>query len=169
MWRSDLDPRATFLIEHLNLQPHPEGGFFSEIFRSEHAVQPADERPVRSALTTIYFLLASGQTSKFHRVASDEVWHHLEGASLDLFIIDPQIGSRSTLKLESASASSNPENATRIVKAGWWQAARSNGSYTLAGCTVGPGFDFADFHLARSLPEKAEAIAASFPDWTDLI
>jgi len=164
-----MDPRASFLIKQLNLQRHPEGGFYSEIFRSECAVLPEGERSERSALTTIYFLLTAGQASLFHRVASDEVWHHLEGDSLDLFVIDPQMKEGSRLTLESTTTALDPALAVRIVKAGSWQAARSNGSFSLLGCTVGPGFDFADFDLARSLPDEAKQISTSFPDWADLI
>ena len=70
--------RAEDLITELGLQPHPEGGYFRESFRSAHKVQPLDERSLRSALTTIYFLLIKGQHGRWHRVASDETWHFYE-------------------------------------------------------------------------------------------
>ena len=80
--------RAQQLIETLQLQPHPEGGWFREVFRSAAQVAPADGRPARQALTTIYFMLQAHQHSRWHRVASDEVWIHLEGVPLALWISD---------------------------------------------------------------------------------
>jgi hypothetical protein len=80
--------RAKELISELDVKPHPEGGYFREIFRSKHKVQPLDERSARSALTTIYFLLTKGQYGRWHWVASDEVWHFYEGDPLELYWID---------------------------------------------------------------------------------
>ena len=77
--------RAKDLIRELRLQPHPEGGYFREIFRSAHKVQPLDERSARCALTTIYFLLVKGQHGRWHRVASDEAWHFYEGDPLEIY------------------------------------------------------------------------------------
>ncbi|MGE0393403.1 MAG: GNAT family N-acetyltransferase [Vicinamibacterales bacterium] len=136
--------RAEELIAELGLQPHPEGGWYAEVFRSTSPVQPADGRGVRSALTTIYFLLTAGQTSRLHRVTSDEVWHFYEGDPLELTIAPGDLVSRSLTTLGPAGASSAP---VCTVPAGCWQAARPLGAYTLVGCTVGPGFDFADFEL----------------------
>ncbi|HWK88608.1 MAG TPA: cupin domain-containing protein, partial [Longimicrobium sp.] len=81
--------RAAELLRSLRMEGHPEGGAYREIYRSPTAVQPQDRRHGRSALTVIYFLLADGQQSRWHRVQSDEVWQHLEGAPLELFRIDP--------------------------------------------------------------------------------
>ena len=80
--------RAKDLISELHLQPHPEGGYFREVFRSAHKVQPLDERLARVALTTIYFLLVKGQHRRWHRVASDEAWHFYEGDPLEVYWID---------------------------------------------------------------------------------
>ena len=77
--------RAKELISELDVKPHPEGGYFREIFRSKHKVQPLDERSARSALTTIYFLLTKGQYGRWHWVASDEMWHFSEGDPLELY------------------------------------------------------------------------------------
>src|SRR5579862_1795835 len=84
-----LHPRAASLIAELGLLPHPEGGYYRELFRSGEPVRPADGRGDRAALTTIYFLLASGQHSRWHRVASDEAWHHYEGDALELLWLEP--------------------------------------------------------------------------------
>lgn len=80
--------RARELIETLKLQPHPEGGWYGEVFRSASSVTPADGRAPRSALTSIYYLLEAGQHSRWHRVLSDEVWVHLEGVPLALWTCD---------------------------------------------------------------------------------
>src|ERR1044071_8201553 len=80
--------RARELIGELHLEPHPEGGYFREIFRSAFKVQPLDDRSARSALTTIYFLLLKGQHSRWHRVASDEAWHFYAGDPLELYWIE---------------------------------------------------------------------------------
>src|SRR5687768_6874703 len=84
-----IDARAAELIAQLGLQPHPEGGFYRELFRSPHTVGTGDARGPRSALTTIDFLLVRGQFSAWHRVASDEVWHLLEGGPLRLWLMPP--------------------------------------------------------------------------------
>ena len=80
--------RAHELIETLKLQPHPEGGWYGEVFRSASSVTPTDGRAPRSALTSIYFLLEASQHSRWHRVLSDEVWVHLEGVPLTLWTCD---------------------------------------------------------------------------------
>jgi len=133
--------RARELISELRLEPHPEGGYFREVFRSPHEVKPLDERPPRSALTTIYFLLVKGQHSRWHRVASDEAWHFYEGDPLVVYWIDDRdgvhkevLGSKNGLPL-------------CVVPAGCWQAAQPRDEYSLVGCTVGPGFDFQDFEM----------------------
>lgn len=138
-----MHPRATELIQELDLAPHPEGGYFREIFRSAQQVQPLDPRPPRSALTTIYFLLISGQHSRWHRVLSDEVWHFYEGDPLDIFWID----SGKVLHRDRLSSGARGAQPTCVVAAGCWQAARPLGAYSLVGCTVGPGFEFADFEM----------------------
>ena len=148
--------RATELIRDLNLKPHPEGGYFREVFRSEHKVKPWDDRPARSALTAIYFLLLKDQHSRWHRVASDEAWHFHEGDPLVVYWIDGGNGVH-----EEALASGPPKGQPLcVVPAGCWQAAKSRGEYSLAGCTVGPGFDFQDFELiAPSSPDLARITA----------
>ena len=136
--------RAAELIELLDLSPHPEGGFYRELFRSEEVVVPADQRGDRSALTTIYFLLTDDTYSRWHRVRSDEVWHLYEGGPLEVMELDAECRTLETHTLAPVAAEARP---VHTVPAGRWQAARSLGPYTLVGCTVGPGFDFADFEL----------------------
>jgi len=143
-------PRVAELIEKLDLRPHPEGGFYREIFRSAQTVTPHDGRPARSALTTIYFLLPHGAVSRWHKVASDEVWHLYEGGPLELLELDPSLRNLVRHRLESGQCP------VTTIEAGNWQAARSVSDYTLVGCTVGPGFDFADFVLLSDEPGFAD-------------
>lgn len=142
-WKAPpLPARARALIRTLGLLPHPEGGFYSEVHRSEDQVRT--DRGKRSALTTIYFLLPKGAVSRFHRVESDEVWHHYEGAPLRLLRMDPDFGGKADLTLGPLKGKTAP---VAVIPRGHWQAAESRGDFTLVGCSVGPGFDFADFHL----------------------
>ena len=145
--RTDIAPRAAQLIEQLGLQPHPEGGHYREVFRSPQAVRTDDARGPRSALTTIDFLLLRGQFSAWHRVASDEVWHLLEGGPLRLWLMAPGGGRCEHVDLAPVSAGSRPRH---TVPAGWWQAAEPLAEFAYVGATVGPGFDFADFSFLRA-------------------
>jgi len=135
--------RAEALISELRLEPHPEGGYFREIFRSPHKVERLNDKSLRSALTTIYFLLIKGQHGRWHRVASDEVWHFYEGDPLDLYWIDAQ----DVVHHEVLGTGSSEALPTCVVPARCWQAARPLGEYSLLGCTVAPGFDFQDFEM----------------------
>jgi uncharacterized protein len=139
-----MNPRAAELIERLRLQPHPEGGFYAEVHRSPSTVDALDGRPRRAALTSIYFLLPAGAISRWHRVLSDEVWCHLEGASIELHLLDAAQPAAHSVSLGPVSPNTTPQH---TVPAGVWQAARSRGDYSLAACMVAPGFDFADFAL----------------------
>ena len=152
--------RARRLIAELGLAPHPEGGHFREVFRSPETVAPADGRGVRSALTTIYFLLRAGERSRLHRVASDECWHFYEGDPLELYWVDGD-GPLRRHVLGPAEGEARP---VAVVPAGAWQAARTTGAYTLVGCSVGPGFDFADFELRDDGAPTPDDPAARFPE-----
>src|SRR5438067_544626 len=89
---AEVTARAAALVRDLDLSPHPEGGFYRELFRSTLDVQPADDRDRRAALTTTYFLLPGGAVSRWHAVRSDEVWHFYEGAPLELWTMPPDFG-----------------------------------------------------------------------------
>jgi uncharacterized protein len=143
--------RPADLIARLQLSPHPEGGHYAEVHRAAAQVNVLDGRGLRSALTSIYFLLCEGEISRWHRVASDEVWVHLEGAPIELHLLDGATRTVKTITLGPVSERSAPQH---TVPAGWWQAARTSNvggtgtdTYSLAACMVGPGFDFADFAL----------------------
>jgi predicted cupin superfamily sugar epimerase len=144
--------RAQALIRELGLQPHPEGGWYGELFRSTRRVQPADDRPPRAALTSIDFLLEAGQFSAWHRVRSDEVWHLLEGESLTLWLMPPDLGAVERIELR--------ERRRHVVPADWWQAAEPGNGFAYVGATVGPGFDFADFAFGREHAELVRAVSA---------
>jgi uncharacterized protein len=149
--------RIRQLIAGLRLVEHPEGGHYAEVYRSASRVQPEDDRSPRPALTSIYFLLPAGAVSRWHRVLSDEVWHFYEGAPLDLWTAPPDAGAATPHRLGPLADGQMPG---WTVPAGWWQAARSAGEYSLVGCTVGPGFEFQDFALAAGHPELAATFRA---------
>jgi predicted cupin superfamily sugar epimerase len=151
--------RAAELLNILGMRPHPEGGHYVEVFRSTHRVQVVVRKVERAAITTIYFLLAAGEFSRWHRVQSDEIWHYHEGDAIELLLFDDR-GLR-RMRLGPVSRETRP---TVIVPAGTWQAARTTGAYTLGACTVGPGFDFADFALAIDWPEVAARIVNAGQD-----
>ena len=158
--------RAAELVKRLKLTPHPEGGLFRELHKSELVVDPADGRGRRAALTTIYFLLPAGSVSRWHRVRSDEVWHFYEGSPLTLWIWSPQTERVQRHLLGPVSDAQVP---VVPVPGGWWQAARSGGDYTLVGCTVGPGFEFSDFAFAMDNPSVAAALRSQDPALAELL
>lgn len=139
--------RAAELIARLHLAPHPEGGYYREVYRSRDRVDPVDSpRDSRAALTTILFLLTEGQHSRWHRVASDEVWHFYEGTPLELFVAASDLVSVERVVLGSALETDGP---VVTVPSSCWQAARPIGAFAFVGCTVAPGFEFADFSFLR--------------------
>lgn len=152
------DPRAAELVRRLGLLPHPEGGWYRETFRSSRAIRPGDGRPARSALTSILFLLADGGASRWHRVASDEAWHFHGGAPLELFRLDAEDADARPVRELLGPAGDADALPLRVVPAGEWQAARTTGAWTLVGCTVGPGFDFADFAMLADREDEAERL-----------
>jgi len=158
--------RAAELISTLGLQPHPEGGHYGEVFRSAVAVQTADGRPPRRALTTIDFLLQRGEFSAWHRVASDEVWHLLEGPSLRLWLAPPDLTAFSCVDLGPVHGTRRPH---QVVPAGWWQAAEPLHDFAYVGATVGPGFDFADFSFGRDDAPLRAALQAQQPSLLRLL
>jgi predicted cupin superfamily sugar epimerase len=161
-------PRALALIHTLALQPHPEGGWYREVFRATGQVQPADDRSPRSALTCIDFLLCAGQCSAWHRVQSDEAWHLLEGAPLRLWLLPPDLSACTAVVLQPVGSA--PSTAPRhVVPAGWWQAAEPLGDFSFVGATVGPGFEFADFAFGRDTPSLRAALQALAPELRRLL
>ncbi|WP_296583371.1 cupin domain-containing protein [Xanthobacter sp.] len=129
---------AEAVISLLELQPHPEGGFFRETFREEAADGG------RGASTAIYFLLRAGERSHWHKVDASEIWHWHAGAPLKLRIADAG-GKRDVILGPDLAAGERPQG---VVPPFAWQAAESLGAWTLVGCTVAPAFDFSGFELA---------------------
>lgn len=154
-----MHPRASELLSTLSLRPHPEGGHYAELYRSERRVEVLERNVERRAITAIYFLLANGEFSRWHRVMSDEMWHYHEGDPIELAMFDQHGLHR--VGLGPVSRENRP---TVIVPAGTWQTGRTTGAYTLVSCTVGPGFEFADFTLAVDHADIAAKIASAGPD-----
>ena len=160
-------PSAQYWITHLQMTSHVEGGAFKETYRSTgHIAQealPAEFNGNRPYGTAIYFLLQQGQFSALHRIAADEVWHFYEGDALEVVEITPA----GVLHIHKLGR--NPEAGETfqcVIPAGSWFGSRvaANGEYALVGCTVAPGFDFADFELA-----KRDYLLREFPQHQQLI
>ena len=130
---------AAEIIARLELKPHPEGGYYRETFRDSRT-----DAAGRSLSTAIYFLLARGERSHWHRIDAVEIRHYHAGSALMLEIADGDRRQRVRLGPDIG----NGETPQAIVPAHAWQAASSTGDWTLVGCTVAPGFDFETFELA---------------------
>ena len=130
---------AAAIIARLELKPHPEGGHYRETFRDTRT-----DADGRSRSTAIYFLLARGERSHWHRIDAVEVWHYYAGSALTLRVADDD-GEWSFRLGPNLAAGEQPQ---AIVPPDTWQAAESTGDWTLVGCTVAPGFDFSKFEMA---------------------
>jgi uncharacterized protein len=163
-----LPPRAQALVQHLGMQPHPEGGWYVEVYRSTRAVQPQGGAAGahRSALTAIYFLLGEGQISRWHMVSADEVWCHLEGDSVALYRFDAvDLCTLGPVTLAATPDGAPLQQPQATVPAGVWQAAHSLGAFSLVACFVAPGFEFADFRLMRAQEADHQRLQRLAPDW----
>ncbi|MBL6448792.1 cupin domain-containing protein [Fulvivirga sp. 29W222] len=134
-------------IKTLSLQPHVEGGYYKETYRSSVENTYDGFKGKRSVSTGIYFLLRSGEFSAFHRIKSDEMWHFYDGDPLSIYVISAS-GKLQVIKL--GLDLSNGQQPQAVVPAGCWFASRVEqpDSFALVGCTVAPGFDFQDFEMA---------------------
>lgn len=155
------------LIQTFQLLPHPEGGYYKETYRASESIDaaclPGRFKGARQYATAIYFLLEQGNFSAFHRIQSDELWHFYAGGSLLVHVIDAA-GSLTTLRL--GNDITRGETFQAVVPAGSWFASEpaQDTAFSFVGCTVSPGFDFADFELA-----KAAELSALYPQHTALI
>ena len=147
-------PRVEHLIRDYGLQPHPEGGYFRETYRSPAKLVGTE----RSVSTAIYYLLPEGQRSSLHRIDADELWHFYRGDPL--LIVELQPGGPAKLTRLSA------EHPQHLVPAGTWFGSMpaSGSAYCFVGCTVSPGFEFAHFELG-----SRDALIAEFPHAKELI
>lgn len=162
-------PDASYWIRHLNLTKHIEGGWFNEVYKSELKLSLSQltanftDNATRHACTHIYFLLEKNQFSALHRIQSDELWHFYAGDSLIIYEIE------ASGKLVKHILGSNPRKGQQLftwVKAGSWfgAALTEKSEYALTGCTVSPGFDYADFEMA-----EREKLLREFPQHSKLI
>ncbi len=148
-------------VQTLQMQPHPEGGYFAETYRSAETLStdalPGRFGGTRAMSTAIYFLLESHHISALHRIQSDEVWHFYDGGPLDVFVID-RTGELYIIRLGRDMAAGEVFQA--VVPSGCWFGSKpaSGSVFSLVGCTVAPGFDFADFELADQ-----QTLIAEFP------
>lgn len=155
------------IIKKLELQPHPEGGYFKETYRSEGTIKQehlsSDFVGNRNYCTGIYFLLTSETFSAFHRINQDEMWHFYKGRPLALHMISPE---GDYYKVKIGNNFENNELPQYTVPAKFWFAAEviENNSYTLTGCTVAPGFDFRDFEM----PSR-NTLVSLFPEHQTII
>jgi predicted cupin superfamily sugar epimerase len=153
-------------IKRLSLQPHPEGGFFSETYRSSESIArsalPARFFGDRSISTGIYFLIPKGTFSALHRIKANEMWHFYDGGGLNIHCIDESGHHIRKLGLDWESGY-QPQF---VIKSGVWFGAEPAGDapYALVGCTVAPGFDFADFEMA-----ERERLLSAYPEHADVI
>ena len=140
----NLDKNSSVIINKFKLSPHPEGGWFREILRSENQVTRNDGHQ-RNNITSIYYLLCKNEISKWHRLnSSDEIWIYLQGAPLILYSLDESNKELTNIRLDS-------NNPIEMIPSGYWQAASSTGEFTLTSCCVGPGFDFKDFEMLKNV------------------
>ena len=155
------------IIKHLNLKPHPEGGFFKETYRSDGFIvtNNLDSSYVdsRNYSTCIYFLLTSDTFSAFHRIKQDEIWHFYDGSPIVLHSISEDGKYEERLIGQDFDSGQVPQ---LVVNGGDWFAAKilDKNSYALVGCTVAPGFDFKDFELA-----PRQELIKKFPQYKELI
>jgi predicted cupin superfamily sugar epimerase len=155
--------RAQALIDQLALSPHPEGGWYRRLYRS--ATDVVGPVGPRAALTTIVYLLRAGETGRWHRVSADEAWHFYDGAPLDLWVADARLESIEARRLGPVDLALP----VSVVPANCWQAARSQGDYSLVGCTVAPGFEFTDFTLLADDAALSDRLRRSHPAHAGLL
>jgi len=158
---------AAYWIKKLQLDPHPEGGYYRQSYSAKVVLEkkalPPQFSGSRPASTAIYFLLQGKDFSAFHRIASDELWHFYLGGSLAIHVIEPE---GNYFRIQLGNNSEAGEVFQAVVKAGCWFASEldDRNSFALVGCTVAPGFDFEDFELAerdqlqKSYPQHSKRI-----------
>lgn len=152
---------AAYWTERLELLPHPEGGYYKEVFRSSQEVVRESSTAIKQACTSIYYLLEGNDFSGFHRLASDEIWYFHKGVPLMIHIIDEQ-GVYTTKELSDTLSGC----LSIVIEAGLWFAAEipSAQEFTLVSCAVAPGFDFTEFEMA-----KKDELIELYPQHRDIL
>ena len=144
-----MNEKAKYYIQKLQLRKHPEGGYYKEIYRAGEMffIDAPPKHLKRNVSTSIYFLLAGAQVSKFHRLKSDELWHFYDGTAVKVYMIDEKGKLTETVL---GRKTENGEVFQAVIKKNTWFAAEvvNKKSFSLIGCTVSPGFDFSDFEMA---------------------
>lgn len=152
---------VAYWVSHLQLQPHPEGGYYKEVFRSRIEINKLHETTVKQACTSIYYLLEGADYSGFHRLQSDEIWYFHKGQPLYVHAISPDgvyiIHELSDTETGSLSV---------VIPAGWWFAAQipSGKKFTLVSCAVAPAFNFTEFEMAN-----CNTLTLMYPQYGDII
>jgi len=160
-----MHPDVQTLIQRFNLQQHPEGGFYNEVFRSNATVLMPERfgEKKRSSKTVIYFLLPGDDFSSFHRFKSEETWHFFAGSTGAIYVINPN-GSLSTHLIGNSLEDARADFQVEIPSNNWFAAeVMDKKSYLFVGCTVAPGFEFEDFELAD------RQLAKQYPEHETLI
>jgi len=152
---------SKYWIENLSLIPHPEGGYYKEVYRCDKLFRPKDFPGPRNYMTSIHFLLEKGEVSHFHSIKSDELWCYHAGDSLTVVVLYPE----GTLKkLIIGPNLECGEVLQAVVPKGAVFGSKSNGEYSLVGCMVSPGFDFNDFKLFTT-----SELLKKFPNFSGII
>jgi len=156
-----MESNAAYWINKLNLQPHPEGGFYKEVFRSEIEVRAAYSDKLKQAITSIYYLLEGNDYSGFHRLKSDEIWYFHKGSLLHIHVLT-NAGLLQSIELSDLETGS----LSVVIPAGLWFAAEipSKQGFCLASCAVAPGFDFSEFEMAEK-----DTLCQDYPQYAGLI
>jgi uncharacterized protein len=152
---------AKYWIERLDMQPHPEGGYYKEVFRSQQQVHRLNAEETKQACTSIYYLLEGNDFSGFHRLVSDEIWYFHVGAPVHIHSIDKE----GKYQLHELSAAPTGHFSV-VIPGGCWFAAEipSQQQFSLVSCVVAPGFDFREFEMA-----KQQELMASYPHHREVI
>nr|WP_294795291.1 cupin domain-containing protein [uncultured Mucilaginibacter sp.] len=152
---------SNYWVKHLQLTPHPEGGFYKEAYRSSKQVLRNPPAGLKQACTSIYYLISGADFSGFHRIESDEIWYFHKGSALHIHIIDAN-GALATRELSDKATG----NLQVVVEAGQWFAAELPGAdgYVLVSCAVAPGFDFGEFKMAKKVD-----MTQQYPQHSELV
>jgi predicted cupin superfamily sugar epimerase len=157
-----MEEHVNRLIDQYKLNPHPEGGYYKEVYKSGHSVESSTAGKPRSTVTHIYFLLVKNQISRFHKVVHDEIWNFYEGDPIRLIKYDG-------VNIKEDLIGCRGGHYAAIIKGGVYQAAVSTGNYSFAGCTVAPGFEFEDFSLLKDHDKIRKSIMNNYPQYQQYI